>query len=600
MRLPHVLAAIATVLLTTTPFCAAAESRGAPAGRELAPLTWAINGYEANAPEPPTAAQPVLHMVNDSVRGKPWQFAAVASASGEIATGQIVHLHLRGRAISSEDESQKALVRVRLQLLVGEKSTRGLYDQTIPFNKGWMDFDMPIAVPEGVAATGVQVALQIGRVQQVVEFRDLQLRVFPAGTKLEDLPRYHYAWPGREADAAWRAAAHERINAIRRGRLEVRVVDANDKPVPDATVRARMTKHAFAFGTMAPFFYMQGTTPTRAGWNDHQDGRWIARYHHELNANFNCVVNGLILKWPQIDRFGMDNCERYFGAARAYGMQTRGHCLIWPKWQFIHRDIRKLENDPKALRAAVEHRVRSVTKRFAPLIDEWDVLNEPVTRTDLQRILGEEILVDIFRWAREEDPTARLYINNFGVLTGTYNEAMADGYERIIRMIHEKNVGLGGIGLQGHLAGDVTPPAKLLDTLDRFGKFGLPIRITEYSHHSPNEDEVADYMRDFLTAVFSHKAVDGFIFWGFTGRPGKPGMVFTEDWQLTGSGKVYRELVLKQWWTDEQAKTSDAGVAAITGFYGDYEVTVTTRTGATQSVPARLARGGSLVLVQLP
>ncbi len=596
MRLRLVLVSLATALSTTA--APAGTARGVPAGRELTPLAWNISGYEANAPTPPTSEQPILRMVNESVRGKPWQFAAVASAPGEITTGQIVHLHLRGRAISSEDESQKALVRVRLQLLVGEKGKRDLYDQTIPFNKGWMAFDMPVAVPEGVAATGVQAALQIGRVPQVVEFRDLRLRVFPAETNIDDLPRYRYTWPGREEDAAWRAAAHERINRIRRGRLEVRVVDGDDRPLAGATVHARMTRHAFGFGTMAPFFYMQGTTPDRTGWNIHQDGRWIARYHHELNANFNCIVNGLILKWPQIDRFGMDNCERYFEAARAYGMQTRGHCLIWPKWQFIHRDIRKLENDPKALRAAVEHRVRSVTKRFAPLIDEWDVLNEPVTRTDLQAILGEGILVDIFRWAREEDPTARLYINNFGVLTGTYNDSMADGYERIIGMIHEKNVGLGGIGLQGHLAGDVTPPAKLLETLDRFGKFGLPIRITEYSHHSPNEDEVTDYMRDFLTAVFSHEAVDGFIFWGFTGRGGQPGMVFTEDWQLTGSGKVYRDLVFRQWWTDEQTKTAAGGVATVTGFYGDYEVTVTTKNGATRSVPARLEKGGSVVLVK--
>ena len=494
------------------------------------------------------------------------------------------------------------MILIRLGVVNTREQENIIYQQTIPFTLEGNDFYMPVKVPPNMMGKEVFVDLQIGQRPQTVEVLEGSIVVYPSETDINTLARYRYTWPGREVEAPWRKAAQERIEQIRKAPLKITVRNANGTPAANTKVHVQMQDHAFAWGTMIPYSNVFGSHPTRQQqWRHTTNAQWIAKYHTQLRRNFNWGVNGLILKWTHLDRFGEDRAEDYFTYLKSIDMKTRGHTLIWPKWRFMHPDVRQLENDPEALRTAVEQRVRSVTKRFGPLIDEWDVLNEPVTRTDLQDILGEEILVDIFKWAHEEDPTARLYINNFGVLTGIYNNQMHDGYERLISMLLNNGAPLGGIGMQGHLAGDVTPPETLLAILDRFAKFNLPIRVTEYSHTTPNQDEKDDYLRDFMTAIFSHEAVDGFLFWGFASmNNGSQQVLYDNNWNETSRGAIYRDLVFNQWWTDVVVTTDSNGKAVVRGFLGDYELQAIDENGLVKSVSVQLSKPGTETTIELP
>ena len=123
--------------------------------------------------------------------------------------------------------------------------------------------------------------------------------------------------------------------------------------------------------------------------------------------------------------------------------------------------------------------------------------------------------------------------------------------------------------------------------------------ITEFDFDCDDEQLQAQYTRDFLTAVFAHPAVDGFIMWGFwAGRHWRPrAAMFARDWSIRPNGRAYKELVFNQWWTNADGRTDAGGTFTTRGFLGDYAVTVTH--GAlktTQTV--RLEKGGSTLTIR--
>ena len=130
--------------------------------------------------------------------------------------------------------------------------------------------------------------------------------------------------------------------------------------------------------------------------------------------------------------------------------------------------------------------------------------------------------------------------------------------------------------MQGHFGDQVTAPAKLLALLDRFGRFGLDIKITEFDINTTDQALLNDYTRDFMTVVFSHPAVAGLQWWGFWEkahwRPNAA--LYNADWSPRPHAQIYKNLVFDHWWTRQQGKTSADGQFSGRGFYGSYQVEV--------------------------
>ena len=139
-------------------------------------------------------------------------------------------------------------------------------------------------------------------------------------------------------------------------------------------------------------------------------------------------------------------------------------------------------------------------------------------------VLGHTAMSEWFRVARQADPQVRLVINDYGILSARGRDtAHQNHYERTIRNLLEQQTPLEGIDFQSHFGDDLTPPPRLLQILDRFAQFGLPLLITEHDVNIADETLQAEYTRDFLTAVFSHPAVDGVLTCSMTnGGPGIP------------------------------------------------------------------------------
>ena len=86
-----------------------------------------------------------------------------------------------------------------------------------------------------------------------------------------------------------------------------------------------------------------------------------------------------------------------------------------------------------------------------------------------------------------------------------------------------------------------------------------------------SESTSAAYLKDFLTAIFGHPSMDGFLFWNFwdgSTWQNEGSNLFNRDWTMTQPGSTFVELVFEEWWTQETLSTDVSGMGELRGFKG--------------------------------
>src|SRR5690606_32936189 len=124
---------------------------------------------------------------------------------------------------------------------------------------------------------------------------------------------------------------------------------------------------------------------------------------------------------------------------QAAGMRLRGHVLVWPgKDNLPEGSVDLLKADPpypSIPRRVLDH-IASIVPSTQDYLTEWDVINEPYDNHDLMDQFGNELMVDWFVAAWTHHPTARLYINDYGILSGGgLNTTKQQFYEDTIRYL---------------------------------------------------------------------------------------------------------------------------------------------------------------------
>lgn len=510
----------------------------------------------------------------------PYAAQIQASATGPVKKGDVLFAAFFVRTVAGG------------QAETGEGQTEFVFERgSEPFTKAasvgvqaprdaWREITVPFVAGKDLPTGAAHVSFRLGYPNQTLEIGGVRLLNYENRVALSDLPRSRATYAGREPNAAWRSAAQARIRQIRMADLAVRVVDARGRPVPGATVAVRMKRHAFPFGSAVAADMLLG------------DGPDPRRYQEMVPKLFNRVVMENDLKWPQWES-NPERAKRGVARLRERNIEVRGHNLVWPGWRWLPADIRTLAGDKAALAKRVRDHITGEASALRGQLVEWDVVNEPFANHDLQDILGRDSLVEWFRLARQADPKPILFLNDYPPLDGgLVGNAHLDNFEQTIRFLKDGGAPLGGIGFQGHFGGSVVPPARVVAGLDRFGKFNLPIAITEFDINTNDDELQADYLRDFYSAAFSHPAVNQIILWGFwEGRHWLPdAALWRRDWTIKPSGQAYQDLVFRTWWTNADGKTNASGAYAVRGFLGDYDVNVSAN-GKTITVPVRLARG---------
>jgi GH35 family endo-1,4-beta-xylanase len=263
----------------------------------------------------------------------------------------------------------------------------------------------------------------------------------------------------------------------------------------------------------------------------------------------------------------------------------RGHCIFWGVPNHVQDWLKALSDDEFQL--AVAERARSIGARYRGQFAEYDLNNEMMHANYYEQRFGLDFIRKMALWVKEGDPDARLFVNDYDVLTGN---RLADYVKHIQRLL-DAGVPIAGIGAQGHLHGDSFDPAALRNALDTLAQFKMPIRITEFNFpgqrskyytgnrqaQMPPEEEQAkaEALKQYFEICFAHPAVTGIMLWGFwEGANWIPqSSLYKRDWTPLPAAQAYEDLALKQWWTRWSGTANAQGWAVIPAFFGTHKVT---------------------------
>ena len=533
-------------------------------------------------------------------RANPWERNVRCYTERAIAKGDVLLLVVWIRSLDAE-RGQGQLEAIFEE--IEAPYSKSLLKSILP-SDDWQQWFVPFEAEMDYPRGAARFQVNMGSQAQEIELGGLALLNYGNVYTMEDLPQstYNRDYEGRDPNAPWRTEAEARIEQHRKAAMQVRVVDAEGHPVEGAEVTVRMRRHAFGFGTAVAASRMFGTSPDDAMYREKLEDVT------SKGRTFSTAVLENALKWPTWeDPHWPGTKEQVVGVVswlKERGMTVRGHNLIWPTWQYMPEDVEENKENPTFLRGRIEAHILEEAgyPGLKGEIPEWDVINEPVHCRDLAgvfagepgAITGEEIYAEWFKVTARADPSARLFVNEYRILSQSGMDLAAqERLKDLIRIIEADGGRVDGIGMQSHMTYPLTPPERVYEILEAFSDRGKEIAITEYDACGVEETIAADYMRDFLTVVFSHPSVTGFLMWGFwDGAHWKDDApLFHKDWTRKPSGRAFFDLVFDAWWTDAEGRTDEQGELMVSGFLGEYEISARSGDLAVQKT-GTLTRGG--------
>lgn len=195
------------------------------------------------------------------------------------------------------------------------------------------------------------------------------------------------------------------------------------------------------------------------------------------------------MKWqsvhPRPGVYRFEGADAYAEFARRHKMALIGHTLVWhsqtPDWVFQGEDGKPATRED-LLKRMRDH-IHSVAGRYKGKVKGWDVVNEALSDggPDLLRdspwrkIIGDDFLDHAFRFAREADPEAELYYNDYGL----ENERKRANCVKLLKGLKQRGVPIDGVGTQSHFQLTNPPLGEVEKTIRDFSALGLKVMITE-------------------------------------------------------------------------------------------------------------------------
>ena len=252
------------------------------------------------------------------------------------------------------------------------------------------------------------------------------------------------------------------------------------------------------------------------------------RYRQTLLANFRGVTPENEMKWETIEpangMFEFGPADEIVRFAMAHNMTVHGHNLVWsnqlPTW-LTSRSWTRTE-----LMEVLHRHIETVVSHFSGQVHEWDVVNEPFETDgtlvpDLwSTVIGPEYIALALRWAHEADPTAKLFINDYGIdWPGPKEAAML----QLASRLQSEGVPLDGIGMEEHL--DLTyPPTEqeVEQGMSGYAALGLDVQVTEMDVRTTGfqgtpaqaEEKQAEIFGYVARACRATPACSRFTIWG--------------------------------------------------------------------------------------
>jgi endo-1,4-beta-xylanase len=123
----------------------------------------------------------------------------------------------------------------------------------------------------------------------------------------------------------------------------------------------------------------------------------------------------------------------------------------------------------------------TVMGRYKGRIHGWDVVNEAIAEDGTFRknkwleIIGEDYILKAYEFARQADPDAQLYYNDYDFV----KEPKCEGIIRLVQDLQSKGVRVDGLGIQGHWFLDYPDIETIEKIIQALSKLNVKLMITE-------------------------------------------------------------------------------------------------------------------------
>lgn len=230
-------------------------------------------------------------------------------------------------------------------------------------------------------------------------------------------------------------------------------------------------------------YFLIGAALNRAQFTE-EDARGAAI----VQTHFNTITSENVLKWesvhPEAGRYDFSSADRYVEFGTKNGMFIVGHTLVWhnqtPKWVFEDANGKPVTRE--VLLERLRDHIHKVVGRYKGKVHGWDVVNEAINDSDGSmrqtpwfRIIGEDYIEKAFQFAREADPKAELYYNDYSL----ENEPKRKGAIDLIKRLLAKKIPIKAVGLQGHNKMEWPTLEQQDDAIRQFAELGVEVMVTE-------------------------------------------------------------------------------------------------------------------------
>lgn len=366
-------------------------------------------------------------------------------------------------------------------------------------------------------------------------------------------------------DMTWYNAADARIDSLRKK-------DFSIKATPNADVKVELVRHDYPFGTALALYDSKDSVE-----------KW---YRKTANKYFWYGVPENQFKWPEYEpkkgKLKKREFKEYLDYVKDNGWGFRAHTLVWGHQGYGFDKHFSNQGSCKEIGQKIKARINRDLKEYKGQIVEYDVWNEVFHEAFIFDKCGWGLLDSAHIWAHKADPTAKLFINEYNVISAGETDRL---YEIVKGMLARK-VPVHGIGVQCHFNARPVVPGLVKERLDKLASLGLPIKVTELDFGTWengmdfSEEEQAKRYELFIRSAFSHPAVEGILLWGFwDGRHWiKNGGIIAMDGREKPAAKTIYKLWHETWTTKGTFKADANGDVKFRGFPGKYKVTINGKT----------------------
>ena len=209
-----------------------------------------------------------------------------------------------------------------------------------------------------------------------------------------------------------------------------------------------------------------------------QHTRVVSRTFSSITAEYEMKMNPLsggrgIYNWQAVDDL--------VSYAKTQDMQIHGHALIWhetvPAW------LENFSGSDQEFEEAVKEYITTVVDCYKDDVVSWDVVNEAFDNNtgDLRssvfrRKMGDDYIARTFQYARDADPDALLFYNDYGA---PYDSNKRAAILSMVDDFQSRGIPLDGVGLQVHVTYTYPAISAITAMMDAVVSRGLKVHLSE-------------------------------------------------------------------------------------------------------------------------